>query len=65
MFKTKTEMKMISIILGFGLASLFRQVCTSNKCKIIKGPNLTEIQKHTYKIDDTCYKYKPVSTLCK
>ena len=30
----------ISIILGLGLASLFRQVCKGNECIIVKGPNI-------------------------
>tara|TARA_Y100000389_G_scaffold185312_1_gene204593 strand:+ start:93 stop:302 length:210 start_codon:yes stop_codon:yes gene_type:complete len=57
-------MKFISIILGLGLASLFRQACKGDKCVVIKGPKLQEIEKHIYKIDDKCYKYKPVPTMC-
>lgn len=61
---TELQYKIISIILGLGLASLFRQVCKDDKCRVVKGPNLKEIQKNTYKIDDKCYKYKPVATVC-
>jgi len=61
---TDLQYKIISIILGLGLASLFRQVCKDDKCRVVKGPNLKEIQKNTYKIDDKCYKYKPVPTMC-
>lgn len=61
---TDLQYKIISIILGLGLASLFRQVCKDDKCRVVKGPNLKEIQKNTYKIDDKCYKYKPVATVC-
>lgn len=57
-------MKCISIILGLGLASLFRQACKGDKCVVIKGPKLQEIEKHIYKIDDKCYKYKPIPTMC-
>ena len=57
-------MNIISIILGIGLASLFRQACRGDKCVVINGPKLQEIEKHIYKIDDKCYKYKPIATMC-
>lgn len=61
---SELQYKIMSIILGLGLASLFRQVCKDDKCKIIKGPNVKDIERNIYKIDDKCYKYKPVATLC-
>ena len=54
----------ISIILGLGLASLFRQVCKGNECIIIKGPSIKEVSKKVYKIDDKCYKYTPKAIKC-
>ena len=64
LYDSELGLKFISILLGFGLASLFRQVCKDDKCRIIKGPNIKEIEKKVYKIDDKCYKYKPVATVC-
>lgn len=64
LYDSELGLKFISILLGFGLASLFRQVCKDDKCRIIKGPNLKEIEKQIYKIDDKCYRYKPVPTVC-
>jgi hypothetical protein len=61
---SKTGQIVISIILGLGLASLFRKVCQDNQCIIIKGPPLEEVNKYVYKIDDECYKYTPQSTKC-
>lgn len=55
---------LISIILGLGLATLFRKACTSNNCIIIKSPNLKEIEKYYYKVDGDCYKYTPYVTKC-
>lgn len=54
----------VSILLGLGLASLFRQVCKGNSCVITKGPNVKEISKKVYKIDEKCYKYHPSATTC-
>ena len=54
----------ISILLGLGLASLFRKVCSGKSCIMVKGPNVEETQKYYYKIDDDCYKYTPYMTSC-
>ena len=54
----------ISIILGLGLAALFRKACADNSCIVIKGPNIQETQKSFYKINDACYKYEAVATDC-
>lgn len=53
-----------SILLGFGLATLFRKACSGNNCVIINGPPIKEINDNVYKIDDDCYKYTPESTSC-
>lgn len=55
---------MMSIILGLGLATLFRQVCKGSKCKIVEAPPLNEIDDETYKIDGKCYKYNKNSVKC-
>lgn len=54
----------ISIILGFGLATLFQRVCKGNNCIIIKAPPMHEIIKNTYTLDGDCFKYTPVPTEC-
>lgn len=64
MFDSDITIKIISIILGLGFASIFRQVCKDEKCMVIKGPRIEDIQKHIYKIDDKCYKYEPSPTMC-
>ncbi len=53
-----------SILLGFGLATLFRKACAGNNCIIINGPPIKEINDNVYKIDDDCYKYTPETTSC-
>lgn len=54
----------ISVILGLGLATIFKKVCTGNNCLVIQSPNLKDLEKYYYKIDDECYKYKPYATSC-
>lgn len=54
----------ISIILGFGLATLFRKVCKGNSCIVVKGPKISEVEKYYYKVDDKCFKYTPYVSPC-
>jgi len=55
---------MISIILGLGLAAMFRQVCKKPSCIVIKGPPRSDTEKYVYKIRDECYKYTPYVVPC-
>ena len=64
MMENESMVIIVSIILGLGLASLFRQACKGNSCIIAKGPNVKEISKKVYKIDEKCYKYTPYATKC-
>lgn len=61
---SQTGSYIISIILGLGLAALFRKACKENNCIVIKGPNTEDVSKYTYKINEECYKYSPVFTEC-
>lgn len=61
---TSSGRMLMSIILGFGLASLFRTVCKEKNCIIFKAPPLDEIDGKIYKYQDKCYKYTSVSTKC-
>lgn len=54
----------ISVILGLGLAALFRRACHGGSCVVIKAPKREEIQQYYYKIDDDCYKYTPYVVEC-
>ncbi len=54
----------MSILLGFGLASLFRTVCKDQNCLIFHAPPLDEFKDKIYKNNDKCVKYIPVATKC-
>ena len=54
----------MSILLGFGLASLFRAICKDKDCIIFHAPPLEELKDKVYKHDDKCYKYVSKSTTC-
>jgi hypothetical protein len=55
----------VSILLGLGLASIFRKVCTGKSCVIIHGPNPKDVSDYYYKVDEDCFKYTPYTTECK
>ena len=38
----------ISVILGIGLASLFRKVCTGRNCIVFKSPDFIKVEKNIY-----------------
>ena len=56
---------LISIILGLGLAAIFRKVCNEGHCVIIKGPSYKEIKDKVFVFEDKCYKYTPKAVSCK
>jgi hypothetical protein len=54
----------ISIILGIGLATLFRKVCTDKNCINFNGPIISDFEKKIYKHGEKCYKYTTNSDTC-
>lgn len=63
--KTKTGRIIFSILLGVGLASLFRKTCKNRDCLEFRGPSLKEVTKNTYKHSNNCYKFDYETTKCK
>ena len=61
---TETGKYVMSLILGFGLASLFRNVCKDKNCIIFHAAPLEEIKNKIYKYDNKCYKYDTLQTKC-
>lgn len=54
----------MSVLLGLGLASLFRTVCKDNNCLTFYAPPLDEFKDKIYKNKGKCIKYVPVATKC-
>ncbi len=55
---------LISIILGLGIAALFRKVCNDRNCLVIRGPPISELKGNVYGFEGKCYTYKQKSTSC-
>lgn len=55
---------LLSIVLGLGLATLFRRACKEKDCIDFKGPVISEFEDKVYKHGDKCYSYKVNSSKC-
>lgn len=64
LLESKAGQIIISVILGLGLATIFRKACKDNSCVVVKGPPLKDVDKYYYKLEDDCYKYTPYATKC-
>ena len=53
-----------SILLGLGLASLFRKSCQHRNCMIFKAPHINKISNDVFKHDGKCYKYNHEPVKC-
>lgn len=56
---------LLSVVVGFGLASMFRKACSGYGCHIVRGPPLKDLEKNVYLQDGRCYKYNPEAADCK
>jgi len=61
---TETGKMIMSILLGLGLASLFRTVCKERNCIIFHAPPMKNVKDKIYKYDEKCYKFNPISAQC-
>ena len=62
--KSNFGKNMISIIIGIGIASLFRKSCEGKECMIFKGPEFEKITNTVYKYNDKCYKFIEKNVTC-
>lgn len=53
-----------SILLGLGLATIFRQSCKSNNCLLFKAPTLDKIKNRTFSYNNKCYKFNEYAITC-
>ena len=59
-----TGSKIVSVILGVGLAAILRQTCKGDRCVVVRSPGLKDIQNNYYKLGEDCYRYKPYPVNC-
>ena len=54
----------ISVLLGLGLATLFRKVCKDRDCIIFRAPDIKKIHNQIFKFEGKCYKFSEEIERC-
>lgn len=54
----------ISVLLGLGLATLFRKVCKNRDCIVFHAPDINKIRGQVFKFENKCYTFKEKITKC-
>lgn len=62
--ETSTGRIVMSVILGFGLASLFKMSCRDKNCIVYKPPDINNIIGNTYSFNGKCYNYNIKQVKC-
>ena len=62
--ETSTGRIVMSVILGFGLASLFKMSCKDKNCIVYKPPDINNIIGNTYSFNGKCYNYNIKKVKC-
>ncbi len=53
-----------SILLGLGLATLFRKACKDRNCLVFKAPSLKDIKGKVFGHNNKCYKFEEKTVTC-
>ena len=54
----------ISILLGLGLATLFRKVCNDRSCLVFHAPHINKIKGQVFDFDGKCYTFEEKAERC-
>jgi len=61
---SKVGRYIISVLLGLGLATLFRRVCKDRSCLIFHAVPMSKIREQIFKYHDKCYIFKESAQHC-
>ena len=56
---------LISIMLGFGIAAMFRPLCKGPDCLIVRGPPVHEVRNSVYQFGSRCVEFTAQPVECK
>ena len=54
----------ISIILGLGLATIFRRVCKGRECLVFHAAPMNKIKDQIFKFNNKCYTFNEKAVSC-
>ena len=64
LFESRVGCVVLSLLIGCGLAAMFRPVCRSGACVVMRAPPLPATQGRVFRIDDNCFRYERRATAC-
>ena len=56
---------LMSILMGLGLATMFRQMCKGKRCRIKSAPPHDDVNGKIYKYNGKCYEFRKLDMDCK
>jgi hypothetical protein len=54
----------ISALIGFGIASIFRPLCKGPDCLVLRGPPVSDIRGNVYQFGKKCVEFLPKAVVC-
>jgi hypothetical protein len=64
LMKIRGMATIISLLLGFGIAAIFRPLCKGPDCLILRGPPVDEIRGKVYQFGSKCIEFVPKAIEC-
>lgn len=55
---------LISLVVGFGLACMFRPLCKGPECVIVRGPPISDLRGSVYQFGSKCVEFTPKPMEC-
>lgn len=55
---------MISALIGFGIAAMFRPLCKGPECVILRGPPVDELRNAVYQFGSKCVEFQTKAVEC-
>ncbi len=63
-FNTPGVSTLLSVLLGFGVAAMFRPLCNGPDCVVVRGPPVSDIRGSVYQFGKKCVEFKPKPIAC-
>jgi hypothetical protein len=54
----------LSVLLGFGIATLFRRACKDRNCLVFSSPSITKVTNKVFGFNNKCYTYSEKNATC-
>jgi len=55
---------LMSMVIGFGIACMFRPLCKGPECLIVRGPPISDLRGSVYQFGSKCVEFTPKPVEC-